>query len=433
MSSWPAANGMSGSSATPIATVTPSGTNRSTACAIDITLVTGLLGDGFQVGAVVALELGHRVATELLENCLGHSQRHYRLADDAGRRDDAHVAALVVRLGLLFGVQVDGTHGLFHRGDRLDGHAKVDRLAVGHATSQAAGAIREVLEAPALVVDLVVEVRPRTRGPLESRPELDALHGVDGQHRLRQAPVELAVPVDVAPQAYRNTTGDDAKRPPERVAPLRRVVDGRHHAPRRFGVGAANGRRFDVLDLHGVRAAALEPDVDGADRLGEAEDLDAEVAEQLARDASGGNARGGLARGRALEHVADVGVAVLQGTREVGVPRTQAGHNLGLEAFLGGGHLGGPVDVVLVLEDEHDGAADRVAAAHAADDPGDVGLDLLPAATAVASLATRKVAAEVVLADLKPGRQSLDDDRQLWPMWFARGQETQHSGDHRAR
>ena len=45
--------------------------------------------------------------------------------------------------------------------------------------------------------------------------------------------------------------------------------------------------------------------------------------EQLPRDRARRDARRGLARARALEHVANVGAVVLDGARKVGVPRTR--------------------------------------------------------------------------------------------------------------
>src|SRR5712664_3012684 len=51
-------------------------------------------------------------------------------------------------------------------------------------------------------------------------------------------------------------------------------------------------------------------------------------------------------------------MAVLQCAGQVRMAWTQAGNRLRLVAFLSGGHLGGPVRVVLVLEHEGDRAAD---------------------------------------------------------------------------
>src|SRR6266550_1478591 len=101
MISWPAANGIKGSSATPRAIVAPSGTNRSMACAIDMTFTGALLSDRFHEGPVVALKLDHRVAAELLEERLGQRQGDDGLTDHAGGRHDADIASLVVSLRLL--------------------------------------------------------------------------------------------------------------------------------------------------------------------------------------------------------------------------------------------------------------------------------------------------------------------------------------------
>src|SRR5438270_3231570 len=228
--SWPAANGISASSAVPIATVAPSGTNCSTACAIDMTFVMSLLRDGFHVRAVVAFQLGHRVAPELFEERFGERQRDDCFSDHACRRHDAHVAALVVGLGLFFGLEVDRLHRLFHGRDRLDRDAEVDRLAVRHAAGDASRAIRQVTKATLLVVDLVVEVGATPRRALEPRAELHAFAAIDGHHRLGQLAVELAVPMHVAAESWRNPTRDDAKRAAERVALLRHLVDGGNHA-----------------------------------------------------------------------------------------------------------------------------------------------------------------------------------------------------------
>src|SRR5437016_12835149 len=100
-------------------------------------------------------------------------------------------------------------------------------------------------------------------------------------------------------------------------------------------------------------------------------------------------------------------MSVLEGARQVGMARPQPGHDLRLEALFRRGHLRGPVHVVLVLQDERHRAPDRESAAHTADDPRDVRLDLLPPAAAVAALPAREVAAKILLADLEEiGRAS---------------------------
>src|SRR5487761_1400859 len=57
---------------------------------------------------VIPPDLRHRVAAELFHERVGKRERAHRLPDDAGGRHHAHIAALVVRLHLFLGVQVDG-------------------------------------------------------------------------------------------------------------------------------------------------------------------------------------------------------------------------------------------------------------------------------------------------------------------------------------
>src|SRR6266568_7707833 len=209
MISWPAAKGINGSSATPSAMVAPSRTYRSMAYAIDITFTGELLSDRFHERPVVAFQLDHRVAAELLEERVGQRQGDDGLADHAGGGHHADVASLIVRLCLFLCLEVDRLHRLLHGRDRLDRNAQVDRLAVGHPARDAAGAIRQVAKASFLVVDLVVKLRPAARRALEARAELDALDRVDRHHGLRQPAIELAVPVHVAAEARREAAGDD--------------------------------------------------------------------------------------------------------------------------------------------------------------------------------------------------------------------------------
>src|SRR5579859_3325223 len=98
ISSWPAANGITGSSERPMATDEPSPTKRRMASAIDITFteVSLLLREGLHIRAVVSLELGHRIAAELLEKCIGQNKRDHGLSNHPGGRHHAHVAPLVM-------------------------------------------------------------------------------------------------------------------------------------------------------------------------------------------------------------------------------------------------------------------------------------------------------------------------------------------------
>ena len=97
-------------------------------------------------------------------------------------------------------------------------------------------------------------------------------------------------------------------------------------------------------------------------------DLDAERAQERLGERAGGDAGGGLARAGALEHVADVGEAVLLDAGEVGVagPRQVDLLDLGLDRP--GVHPLLPVRVVAVGDQQRDRAAERAPVADAGAD-----------------------------------------------------------------
>src|SRR5260370_917289 len=174
--------------------------------------------------------------------------------------------------------------------------------------------------------------------------------------------------------------------------------------------------------------AALAPEVPAPDRLGEAQILDPEMRQQLPRDAARRHAGRGFTRGGALEHVPDVGVPVLQRTGEVRMAWSQARDRLGLVALLRRGHLRRPVRVVLVFEDKGDRASDRHAAAHAAHDARDVGLDFLAPPASMAALTPREIAPQVLFGDLESPGNSVTHPSHPRPLRSTRGQPSQHSG-----
>jgi hypothetical protein len=86
-----------------------------------------------------------------------------------------------------------------------------------------------------------------------------------------------------------------------------------------------------------------------------AADFDAELREEAAGDGADGDAGGGFAGGGALEDVADVIEAVLDGAGQVGVARAEAGDAFDFSLDRLDGHFLGPVDPVAVLDPEGDG------------------------------------------------------------------------------
>ncbi len=225
--------------------------------------------------------------------------------------------------------------------------------------------------------------------------------------------------MDVAAQSGGQAAGDDPEGSAQGVTPVPCLVDRLHHPGRRRRFGAADHRHLDLLLGDATCVDRLKAQVDLADRLGEAQDLDAEVPEQLPADGPGRHPRCRLPGARALEHVADVVVPVLEHPGQVGVAGPELGHRLRRESLLERRHLRGPVGVVAVLEHDRDRAPDREAAPDAPHEPTRVHLDLLPVPPPVAALPAAEVAAEVVGRDLETGGQAFDEDGQLGTVGLA--------------
>ena len=179
--------------------------------------------------------------------------------------------------------------------------------------------------------DLVVDARPGQPGDVRALADADGLDRGNRHDGLRQAAVELAIPLHVAAQAHRQSRDDDLERAAERVAGLLGLVDGGNHLLLDGGIGAAqrrvDGNRADPFDGNCQRLV----DADAADHRHVAQHLDAELRQQLARQRSDGDARRGLARAGTFEHVADVGQVVLERAGEIGMagPRPRHGRAVG--------------------------------------------------------------------------------------------------------
>ena len=110
-----------------------------------------------------------------------------------------------------------------------------------------------------------------------------------------------------------------------RVAGFARLVDLGDHPLLELGVRAVQRRvvadGLRICKRHGQRIRHRRR----ADAEDVADDLGADLAQQLPGDGADGDARGGLARAGALEDVADVVVPVLDHAGEIGVagPRTR--------------------------------------------------------------------------------------------------------------
>ena len=165
-----------------------------------------------------------------------------------------------------------------------------------------------------------------------------------------------------------------------------------------------------------------------------ARDANAEAAEQLPGQRSGGHAGGGLARAGALEHVADVVVTVLDRAGEIGVARPRA-RDVGpvLRSGRAFRHLGLdvhrllPVHPVAIADQQRDRRAGGDAVADAGEDLGAVAFDLHAAAAAVAALAAAELSVERVDIELEARGHAVHGDDQRLAVRLASGQKSQHS------
>ena len=140
----------------------------------------------------------------------------------------------------------------------------------------------------------------------------------------REPAVELAVPLDVAAEADGQAASDHLEASAHRVARVPCAIDLGHHLDLDLGVHAAK-RRIGADGAHIlVRDRERIGERRRSDRDHVAHDVDAELLEQLPRDGADGDPCGRLAGARALEHVANVVMAVFHDPGEVGMAWTGA-------------------------------------------------------------------------------------------------------------
>ena len=275
-------------------------------------------------------------------------------------------------------------------------------------------------------------LRAGAAGDVPGFADRDALDRLDRGDGAGEAAVEAVFPGDVRAEPGDEAEGAHLEAAAEALVRLAQAVDLLDHRLARLRVEAADRVLVD---------ARRSPPGARSSRSGARTEaiwmtwlwtLDAERGEEAAGDRAGGDAGGGLAGAGALEHVADVGVAVFLGADEVGVAGPRQVDLVGLEPLdRPGVHPLLPVGVVAVGDQDRDRAAERAAVAHAGADLDRVGLDLHPPAAAVAELAPRHVAVERLAVELEPGRHALDDRDEARPVRLARGGEAENASSRR--
>ena len=226
--------------------------------------------------------------------------------------------------------------------------------------------------------------------------------------------------------------GDHAEHAAERLVRLPRGVDLGDHFLARRRVETADRRLVDGVEVLRPEPVPLRR-LDAPDARDVRADLHAERPEERLGQRAGGRSRGGLARRRALEHVAHVAEAELLDAREVGVPGPRQVDLLDLCLHRPGVHPLLPVLVVAVDDPERDGTPEGAPMANAGGDLGAVLLDLHAPAAAVAELPAREVTVDVLGPELEARRQALDDRGEARAVGFAGGYEAERHGVHTLR
>ena len=258
-------------------------------------------------------------------------------------------------------------------------------------------------------------------GGIEPEANADALECVDAGDGLGNAPIEFAVPLHVGAETEGSAGDAHLDLPAEGIAVGLGGVDGGDHLLGGGGVGATHAVTFDSFPIDILTDLGAH----AADGEGVAVEGNAELVEEALGDTGDGNAGGSLAGAGALEDVADVVEAVLDGAGQVGVAGAETGDALDLGVDGLNRHLLGPVHPVAVRDPEGDGGTEGESVADAGGDLGAVLLDLHAAAAAVAALAAGHVAGNVVLGEGQARGQALDEGGEALAVTFAGGEEAE--------
>ena len=234
----------------------------------------------------------------------------------------AGVAALEGRLLGLLRAQVDRGERHHQRRDRLHDRLRPQLLAVRDRRPRARrrGCVRPVEAARVVVADLVVEARAGRLAGREPVADRDRLHGRDRHERLGEPSVEPAVPLRERPQARRHAARDRPRtrrprcRPPSWPCRCSRSSAAATSArAQRTGLSSIASRSLPARRRR-PRASAASPM-----RTTWLRSSTPTARRSASRQPARRDARRRLARARALEHVAQVLGAELQGAREIGV------------------------------------------------------------------------------------------------------------------
>src|SRR5229473_1725933 len=383
------------------------------------------------IGIEIPLHLGERISSEFLQKSIGKHKGDHRFTDDARRGNHAPVGALVGGLHRLLGDHVSSAEGAAQRGDRLQVAAHDHVFAVGDAAFETAGAIGRAAEAVHgfIVGDFVLHFAAVGAGGGDAGANFDAFDGLDAHYRLREAAVELFVPLCVAAEADGDVVSDDLEDAADGVTGFERGIDFGLHFILHGGINTAQ-RGIEVrVDCEDFLPTGFAIELYVTDLHRVAGDSRAEPAKQQLGKGGGGDASGGFASGSSFEDVTGVVKVEFLRAGEVRVTGTRGNEFFVVvceirRVFDGQRFL--PIGPVAVIDAQRYGSADGLAVAYAGEDVGAVLFDFLAAAAAVAELAAMEFVVDEVQVDRKRSGQPGNEGQQRLSVRFTGSVEAQH-------
>ena len=246
---------------------------------------------------------------------------------------------------------------------------------------------------------LVAMLRTPLCNALESRPDLDALDGVDSHHRVGNVGVKFVE--ERRAQTHRHTAGDDAQPGADRVARLAQFVQRRFEF--RHNAGVRREKRI-ALDL----VPRFERNDDFTDLLHAAAHLRAVfLAQPLLRQGAGRHHRRRQAR-RGAAAATRIAHAVLAPVRIVGVTRAEGICNVYVVLALR----------VLVADQQRDRGTRRAALVNPGQDLDAVGLAPLRHMPRGARFAAIEIRLQVRFGERQAGRAAVNHATDGRPVRF---------------
>ena len=380
------------------------------------------------------LDLVEGVSAELLEQRVRDRQRHHRLAHHRRGRDGAGVAPLDVGSVGSARRQIHAAQRRGYRGDRFHRRPGDERLAVGHAALEPPGVIRLAHDGSACAIHRIVHARSWIGRCAPAVAQLDRFDGGNRGKGAREQSVEAEVVLRVAAQPGRQAGHAHLEGTAHGVALLLCPLD--LHAERfavgrvqRAHAGAVGAQRQLVGILLGELPELADQLPAGAglpDRGDERSHPDVQLVQQPPHGRGERDAHRRLARAGALQRVAQIPVAELDGAGQIGVSRARQRHLAARIVRWLDRHARGPgLEMVGVLDQHRDRAAQRAPVPDAGEDARHLRLDLHAPAAPVAELAPLQIALEVCGEQRNPRRHPVEDPDQRGPVRFPRGEEAQ--------